>query len=144
MGAVVNWIKRRLFRFRLAKSLAEYGLLEPKTTTDATPSAWAESELVVDTSTAGSATVRYTINARESAGTALYAITVEGCYVWPAGGPITRLSIQQGQGASSANSYAAPRPSHVFDATAVRLTITGKAGTTVVWSGKYKLLLERN
>lgn len=141
---MVEWIKRSVLRLRLANTTVSYGVIEPKTTTDATPVVWAESELVVDTSTAGSATVRYTINGRETSGAALYAITVEGSYVWPAGGPVSRASTAQGQGVSSSNSYAFPRPSHTFDAANVRLTITGKASTTIKWSGKYKLLLERN
>ena len=128
--------------FKLVRGNSEYTeiLAEPITTTDATATAWTAIEILPDTSIAGSATARYMFSAMQSDGTNLYSITSECSWSWPAGGPIARRSAAGGTGSSNANSFAVIRPTHVFDATNIRPTITGKAATTILWKCQYRVL----
>lgn len=71
------------------------------------------------------------INGQQSDGANLYSITSECSYAWTAGGTITRRAAAGGVGTSNANTFASPRPTHVFDLNNVRPTVTGKAGTTI-------------
>jgi hypothetical protein len=133
---IIRWF------FKLVRGNSEYTeiLAEPITTTDATATAWTAIEILPDTSIAGSATVRYVFSATQSDGANLYSITSECSWSWPAGGPIVRRAGAAGTGTSNANSFAAPRPTHTFDAANVRPTITGKAATTIMWKCHYRVL----
>jgi len=129
--------KRLLTRlFQLGNGNAVYleTVHESITTTDATPTAWTTAEIPIDTTAAGSITVRYAINGQQSDGSNLYSITSECSYSWTAGGTITRRAAAGGVGTSNANTFANPRPTHVFDLNNVRPTVTGKAATTIKWS----------
>ena len=129
---------RRIFSwlFRLARGTAIYSetVHEQITTTDATPTSWTTAEIPIDTTTAGSITVRYVINGQQSDGSNLYSITSERSYSWAVGGPVTRRSAAGGSGTTNANTFASPRPTHTFDLNNIRPTVTGKAGTTIKWS----------
>jgi len=137
---MINRITR--WFFKLIRGTSEYAeiLAEPINTTDATPTAWNAIEILPNTAIAGSAMVRYMISATQSDGTNLYSITSECSWSWIAGGPIVRQSAAAGTGTSNANTFANPRPGHVFDAANVRPTITGKAATTIVWKCQYRVL----
>jgi hypothetical protein len=113
----------------------------PITTSDATATPWSAIEIVPNTAGAGSITVRYMIQGRQDDGSQLYSATLESSWSWSAGGAITRRAAAAGNGTTSANTYASPRPSIVFDVANIRPTITGKAATTIVWSCEYRYLL---
>ena len=128
--------------FKLVRGTSEYTeiIAEPITTTDPAATAWTAIEIVPNTAIAGSATVRYMFSAMQSDGSLLYSITSECSWCWSAGGTITRQSAAAGIGTANANTFAATRPSHVFDLNNIRPTITGKAATTIVWKCQYRVL----
>ena len=137
---MINRIVQWFFKLKLGGSEYTEIIAAPVTTTSATPFTWSAIEIVPDTSVAGAATVRYILSAMQSDGTNLYSITSECSWSWPAGGPITRRGSAGGTGTSNANSFANPRPTHVFDNSNIRPTITGKTATTIVWSCQYRVL----
>lgn len=125
---------------RRARTKSIERVVETITTTNATPTTWAAAEYVPDTTAAGCCTVRYTIQGLQSDGSKLYSIVSEVSYAWAAGGPIIRQASAGGTGTASANTFQGPRPSHTFDINNVRPVVTGRGGTTIIWSGVYKVV----
>lgn len=140
---VINMLERLtkwFFELRRGGTRYKEIVAEPITTTDNTATPWSAIEIVPDTTTAGSITVRYIFNAMQSDGSNLYSITSECSWSWTAAGTVTRRGPAAGTGSSNANSFATPRPTHSFDVNNVRPTITGKAGTTIFWSCQYRIV----